>query len=333
MCNEQFANEFIARLDGKLSSGDLQMVLDTMRQFSGDYEINRRETGIVPAGADIMPPCYRAFLVTKKLEGRSAGTMDNYRRQLTDFLFNIGKPVTDITADDIRVYLYKYQAKHQVGNRYLDVKRLVINSFMSWCAEEGYIRKNACAQVRPIKYEAKPREPLNDIEIEMVRRACETERELALFETIYSSGCRVSELCGLKKDDVDLQSRTVYLFGKGQKHRISYLSAKAVISLGKYLDGRTDTNPSLFVSLRAPHENLKKSAVESIFRKIGKQSGIGRPLFPHLVRHTMATDALSHGMDITDIQQILGHEKLDTTMIYAKIPQERIRQSHRKYVH
>ena len=232
----------------------------------------------------------------------------------------------------IRILLYKYQSIHKIGNRALDAKRLVINGFLQWCADEGYVQKNICKQVKPIRYEATPREPLTDIEMAFIRRACRSDRDTAIIEMLYSTGCRVSELCRLDKSDVDFQSRAVYLFGKGQKHRTSYMSADAMISLGIYLRDRKDDNAALFIALQRPPRRLTIAGVQWIVRQIGIRSGIGRPLHPHLIRHTMATDALNRGMDITEIQQLLGHEKLETTMIYAKISDESVRQSHRKYV-
>ena len=168
--------------------------------------------------------------------------------------------------------------------------------------------------------------------MELVRDACKTYREKAIIETLYSTGCRVTELARLKKTDVDFQKGEVYLFGKGNKHRISYLNAKAEVALKKYLFSRTDNDPALFVSDRNPYHGIQKTTIEQIVKKIGQCSGIGRRVFPHLIRHTTATDALERGMNVTELQKILGHEKLNTTMIYAKVCQENVKYSHRRYV-
>ena len=153
-----------------------------------------------------------------------------------------------------------------------------------------------------------------------------------MVELFYSTGCRVSELTRLKRKDVDFQQGEVHLFGKGSKHRTSYLNAKAEVYLKKYLFSRRDNNEALFVSERKPHNSLKKTAVESIIRKLGERSNIGRRVYPHLIRHTTATDALERGMNVVELQRILGHEKLDTTMIYAKICQDSIKYNHKRYV-
>ena len=333
MCErEQFENEFIARLDGKITDADLEIVMRVMQQFTGEFEINRKPTDLIPYG-ETLPPCFKAYMVAKKIEGRTKDTLENYRLHLTDFLVNINRPLNDVTANDIRVYLFKYQKLHNVSDRYLDGKRLVINAFLQWCTDEGYIQKNVCHQVKPIKYETRPREPLNDIDLELVRQACKDEREQAIIETFYSTGCRVSELHNLNRDDVNFITREVALFGKGKKHRVSYVNAKAIVNLKKYLSTRTDKNPALFVTAKRPYDRISVAGLQWIIKRVGERSGIGRTLHPHLLRHTMATDALSHGMDITDIQQLLGHEKIETTLIYSKVSRERVYQSHKKYIH
>lgn len=194
------------------------------------------------------------------------------------------------------------------------------------------MKLNPCRQISPIRYEEKPREPLNGIEMELVRYACENQRERAIIETFYSTGCRVTELSNLNICDIDFNTGEVHLFGKGKKHRTSYVNAKSEVALKKYLETRNDSNVALFVSQRKPHQRLKKNAIESIVRQIGERSGINRRLFPHLIRHTTATDAIDRGMDATELQKLLGHADLETTMIYAKISQENVKRSHKKYI-
>ena len=214
----------------------------------------------------------------------------------------------------------------------MDGKRLVINTFFEWCRDEGYINKNPCKQIHPIKYEAKPREPLTGIELGLVRDACKTYREKAIIETLYSTGCRVTELVRLKKTDVDFQKGEVYLFGKGNKHRTSYINAKAEVALKKYLFTRMDDTHALFVSERKPHQGLKKTSIEKIVREIGQRSGIGRRVFPHLIRHTTGTDALMRGMTLPELQELFGHVKPETTMIYAKTCRDNIKHNHQRCI-
>ena len=326
-----FANEFITRLDGKISEEEMQLILQELQMFSNDYDIQKKETSVVPY-EEQLPDCYRVYMVAKKIEGLSKGTLQTYKLYLEHFLFNVCKPIEEITANDIRVYLYSYQQTRQVSNRTMDGRRLVLNTFFDWCFQEGYISQNPCRQIHPIKYEAKLVEPLTGVELELVRDACRTQREKALIEMFYSTGCRVSEMARLQKADVDFRKGEVHLFGKGSKHRISYINAKAEVALKKYLLQRIDDNPSLFVSERKPYKPLAKEGIEAIIKKIGERSGIGRRVYPHLIRHTTATDALERGMNVAEVQKILGHEKLDTTMIYAKICQENVKFDHKRFI-
>lgn len=327
----KFAKNFISKLNGKISDNDLKVVLQELEIFVTDYNIEDRQTELVTYN-DILPQCYKVYMISKKIEGLSPGTLKIYDLYLKDFLMYIRKPLEQITTNDIRVYLYQLQQRRKISNHSLDGKRLVINTFLEWCKNEDYIPKNPCKQINPIKFEEKPREPLTDIELELVRYGCRSYRDRAIIELFYSTGCRVSEMVNLNKTDIDFDSGEVYLFGKGNKHRISYINAKAEVALKKYLLARKDTNDALIVSERSPYQRLSKTGIERVVHIIGERSKIGRNLYPHLIRHTTATDALNRGMNVTEVQKILGHEKLDTTMIYAKVSQENVRYSHKKYI-
>lgn len=328
---DNFAKEFLTRLDGKIPEEEMRTILQELQVFASGYDIQKKETALVLYEPQI-PQCYKVYMVSKKIEGRSEGTLKTYDLYLRDFLLTVAKPLKEITANDIRAYLYNFQVTRNVSNRSLDGRRLVINTFLQWCTDEGYISHNPCKQIHPIKYEAKLREPLTGVEMELIRDACQTRREKAIIETFYSTGCRVSELAILKKTDVDFRKGEVHLFGKGSKHRISYINAKAEVALKKYLFSRSDGCPALFVTDRNPVRALKKEGIESIVRKIGERSGIERRVYPHLIRHTTATDALERGMNVAEVQKILGHEKLDTTMIYAKVCQDNVKYDHKRYI-
>lgn len=327
-----FAREFMTKLDGKVSEEDMRIILRELEVFSGDYDIQKKETEIVEYQEPELPECYKVYLISKKIEGLSKETLKTYDLYLQDFLRTLRKPVSEISANDIRIYLYEYQRIHGVTNRTMDGKRLVINTFLQWCCDEGYIAKNPCKQIHPIKYEAKMREPLTGVEMELVRDACRTYREKAIIETFYSTGCRVSELVRLDRSDVNFQTGEIHLFGKGNKHRVAYINARAEVALKKYLFSRLDDDPALFVSERKPYHGLGKTGVEKIVRDIGERSGIGRRLYPHLIRHTTATDALERGMDLVDLKEIMGHEKMDTTLIYAKTCKENVKYNHKRCV-
>lgn len=331
---ENFANEFVSKLDGKISDEALRTVLQELQVFASNYDINQRETHVVPYQSNI-PDCYRVYMVAKKIEGMSPESMKTYNFYLTDFFEHINRPFEQVTTNDIRIYLYETQKRTGISNRTLDGKRLVINTFMDWCWKEGYIPNNPCASIKPIKFEEKPREPLSNMELEIVRDACENYRDKAMIELFYSTGCRLSEMVNLKISDIDFTSKEVHLFGKGSKHRTSYLNAKAEYMLKKYFElerSKESISDSVFVIFRKPYNGMHKGAIYARVKAIQKRSGIERSLFPHLLRHTMATDALNRGMNVAEVKEILGHEKLDTTMIYAKISHDSVKFNHKRYI-
>lgn len=331
---ENFANEFVSKLDGKISDEALRTVLQELQVFASNYDINQRETHVVPYQSNV-PDCYRVYMVAKKIEGMSPESMKTYNFYLTDFFEHINRPFEQVTTNDIRIYLYETQKRTGVSNRTLDGKRLVINTFMDWCWKEGYIPNNPCASIKPIKFEEKPREPLSNMELEIVRDACENYRDKAMIELFYSTGCRLSEMVNLKISDIDFTSKEVHLFGKGSKHRTSYLNAKAEYMLKKYFElerPKESISDSVFVIFRKPYNEMHKESIYARVKAIQKRSGIERSLFPHLLRHTMATDALNRGMNVAEVKEILGHEKLDTTMIYAKISHDSVKFNHKRYI-
>ena len=331
---ENFANEFVSKLDGKISDEALRTVLQELQVFTSNYDISQRETHVVPYQSNA-PDCYRVYMVAKKIEGMSPESMKTYNFYLTDFFEHINRPFEQVTTNDIRIYLYETQKRTGVSNRTLDGKRLVINTFMDWCWKEGYIPNNPCASIKPIKFEEKPREPLSNMELEIVRDACENYRDKAMIELFYSTGCRLSEMVNLKISDIDFASKEVHLFGKGSKHRTSYLNAKAEYMLKKYFElerSKESISGSVFVIFRKPYNGMHKGAIYARVKAIQKRSGIERSLFPHLLRHTMATDALNRGMNVAEVKEILGHEKLDTTMIYAKISHDSVKFNHGRYI-
>lgn len=331
---ENFANEFVSKLDGKISDEALRTVLQELQVFTSNYDISQRETHVVPYQSNI-PDCYRVYMVAKKIEGMSPESMKTYNFYLTDFFEHINRPFEQVTTNDIRIYLYETQKRTGISNRTLDGKRLVINTFMDWCWKEGYIPNNPCASIKPIKFEEKPREPLSNMELEIVRDACENYRDKAMIELFYSTGCRLSEMVNLKISDIDFTSKEVHLFGKGSKHRTSYLNAKAEYMLKKYFElerPKDSISDSVFVIFRKPYNGMHKGSIYARVKAIQKRSGIERSLFPHLLRHTMATDALNRGMNVAEVKEILGHEKLDTTMIYAKISHDSMKFNHKRYI-
>lgn len=330
---EKFKNQFALLLSSSYSKEDIEIILRKLDSVSYNYEINQKETSVTLYNSE-MPEMVKTYLVCKKVEGMSDGTLYNYGRALEKFFFQIQKSPNQVQPNDIRVYLYRYQEMNNTSNRSLDKIRQMICSFFNWANCEGYLERNPAITIKPIKYEKKERQPMTQIELEYIRQACNTTREKAIVEFLYSTGCRVSELCGVKKSDIDWNKKSVHLFGKGKKHRTSYINAKSEITLLSYLESRDDCSEYLFVSERKPHGQLKKDAVEKVVRQIAERASkdVSKPVSPHIFRHTCATSALNSGMPIEDISKLLGHESISTTMIYSKVSMDSVQCNHKKYV-
>lgn len=330
MCKmiEKIINDVIVKLNGQISTEEILKVRDILSITLNEYEFTSKSRQL---SCVVIPECLNIYLATKKIEGKSDGTIGLYKLYLNEFIRIIQKPLENITANDVRMYLYLVQENRNISKRTLDSRRTIICTFLGWCAAEGYIPKNPAINIKPIQYERKERVPLTDIQLEKVRSACNTLRETAMIEVLYSSGCHVTELARLNISDVNFATREIKLYGKGDKHRTSYLSAKAIVALQAYIESRTDNCESLFISERKPYKRMAKSGLEAIIRKLGKRCDITH-LHPHLFRHTIATDCLKRGMDITALQKMLGHRSLETTMIYAKVNDETVKTSHDKYV-
>lgn len=326
---DELLNDVMVSLNGRVSDEDLQIVCNELRACVSQYTISKIGTQV--AIYEGLPKEFEIFLVAKKIEGRSMGTLELYKSRIEDMLYTVNKPLKDITSNDIRLYLYHFQNTHDISDRTLDGTRLVLNGFFKWCWEEGYIEKNPCASIRPIHYEAKPREPLCDIEMEKLRKGCVTPRDEAVIETLYSTGCRCAELSNLNIEDVNLETREVKLFGKGKKYRSSYLSARGVLAIKEYLESRTDNNPWLFAGTKKPFNRLQNGGIEWIVSCVATRAGL-EDVYPHRIRHTFATDALERGMDVTDLQTLLGHSSVDTTLIYAKVNPAEVQHKHGKYI-
>lgn len=255
-----------------------------------------------------------------------------YDLYLKDFFLVMNKDIKKITTNDIRVYLYKVQQQRKLSNRTLDSRRSAIHAFLEWATNEEYIDRNPCRNIKRIKYERKKKKPLTPLEMEQLRNACETVRDKALVEFFYSTGCRVTECERMNLDDVDFLKKEVHLFGKGDKHRTSFLNAKAELALKNYLETRNLDAPALFVGERKPYNRLKKAAIEKRFRQLGEKAGIKRRVHPHLIRHTSATDARDHGMPIEEVKEFLGHSSIATTLEYADVTEATTKCSHKRCV-
>ncbi len=271
------------------------------------------------------------FLNAKKLEGCSERTIQYYKVTIRHFLKLITEPIRKITTEQIRQYLVDYQSINNCSKVTVDNVRRNVSSFFSWLEEEDYILKSPMRRIHKIKTTKTIKNTITDEEIERLRDQCGCKRDLAIIDLLYSTGMRVGELVRLNIEDIDFNERECIVLGKGDKERRVYFDAKTKIHLQDYLANRSDTNPALFVSLDAPYNRLQISGVEVRLRMLGRSLGIER-IHPHKFRRTMATRAIDKGMPVEQVQKILGHSQIDTTMQYAIVNQNNVKESHRKYI-
>jgi len=273
----------------------------------------------------------KLFLEAKKIEGCSERTLTYYKVTIEHLLKHIEKPIRKITTEEMRTYLVEYQKINNCSKVTVDNIRRNISSFFSWLEEEDYILKSPMRRIHKIKTKTVVKETISDEAIEKIRDHCSEIRDLAMIDLLYSTGIRVGELVNLNISDVDLEQRECIVYGKGDKERRVYFDAKAKIHLQNYFASRDDSNPALFVTLDAPHERLKISGVEIRLRSLGRLLGLEK-IHPHKFRRTMATRAIDKGMPIEQVQKILGHSQIDTTMRYAIVNQNNVKISHQKYI-
>lgn len=271
------------------------------------------------------------FLTAKKIEGCSERTIKYYRVTTIHLLNYLKEPIRKVTTETMRQYLVDYQKINNCGKTTIDNIRRNISSFFSWLEEEDYILKSPMRRIHKIKTKKKVKNIISDEEIEKLRDSCDNIRDTAMVDLLYSAGIRVGELVRLNREDINFSERECVVFGKGDKERKVYFDAKAKIHLEKYLQSRTDTNPALFVTLDKPHDRLKISGVEIRLRQLGRKLKIEK-VHPHKFRRTMATRAIDKGMPIEQVQKILGHSQIDTTMQYAIVNQNNVKASHRRYI-
>ena len=273
----------------------------------------------------------RLFLDAKQIEGCSERTIQYYSVTVDRMLQKIETPVRKISTEEIRKYLVDYQKINDCSKVTVDNVRRNISSFFSWLEEEDYILKSPMRRIHKIKTKQPVKEVISDEAIELLRDNCECSRDLAIIDLLYSTGIRVGELVNLNISDVDFEARECVVFGKGDKERKVYFDAKAKLHLLNYLTERKDNNPALFVTLDAPHDRLKISGVEIRIRSLGRKLNMEK-IHPHKSRRTMATRAIDKGMPIEQVQKILGHSQIDTTMQYAIVNQTNVKTSHQKFI-
>ena len=330
--NAMLKNDLLQLLNENIDIDTLRLLEPKIDVILSNYEVSKKNTDLVVYGADAFKTV-ETYIITKKISGLSDGSLYLYMMVLKDFFLTVYKKPEDITANDIRIYLYKYQEEHGISNRTLDNRRTIICGYFNWMAAEEYITKNPALNIPPIKYERKHKKAMSQLDLEKMRSACATKRERAIVEVFYSTGCRVTELERLNISDINFESNEVILFGKGNKHRIGYLNAKAELALKEYLNERADNNEALFVYDKKPHSRLKKPGIEALINKIAKRTtGITTNITPHIFRHTTATTAIDRGMSLVDVSKMLGHERIETTMEYITTNSHSVKINHKNYI-
>ena len=277
------------------------------------------------------PNAVVAFIAAKRIEGCSEKTLTYYRKTIEAMTEGVGKTPQQITTDDIRQYLTAYQVQRKSSKVTIDNIRRIFATFYSWLEDEDYIVKSPVRRIHKVKTAKVIKDTYTDEALELMRDNCGTLRDLAIIDLLASSGMRVGEMVALNRDDINFHERECVVFGKGSKQRLVYFDARTKIHLQNYLDSRTDSDPALFVTLRAPFQRLQIGGVEVRLRELGKRLLIPK-VHPHKFRRTMATTAIDKGMPIEQVQQLLGHQKIDTTMHYAMVKQQNVKLAHRKYI-
>ena len=272
-----------------------------------------------------------SFLSAKKVEGCSEKTLDYYQATLKKMLIGIDKGIPEISTNDVRQYLSDFKEARGSSKVTIDNIRRIFSSFFSWLEEEDYIAKNPVRRIHRVRADSLVKEIISDESMEVLRDSCTEMRDLAMIDMLASTGMRVGELVRMNISDIDFQERQCVVFGKGNKERTVYFNARTKIHLSNYLQSRTDSNPALFVSLSEPFNRLSISGVEKRLRLLGDKINIAK-VHPHKFRRTLATTAIDRGMPIEQVQKLLGHVKIDTTLHYAMVGQNNVKNSHRKFI-
>lgn len=271
------------------------------------------------------------FLAAKRVEGCSGKTVKYYESTIRNAIGKIKKEITSIETDDLRIYLDQYQEENNISKVTIDNIRRILSSFYAWLEDEDYIVKSPVRRIHKVKTCKTVKETYTDEALEIMRDECDGIRDLAIIDLLASTGMRVGELVKLNKSDIDFQNRECIVLGKGNKQRKVYFDARTKLHLQKYLSSRSDNNEALFVSLQKPHNRLLISGVEIRLRELGTRLNLHK-VHPHKFRRTLATTAIDKGMPIEQVQQLLGHQSIDTTLQYAMVNQNNVKESHRKYI-
>lgn len=328
---EEFVNDVLRDMLAYLDNGQAEQLRRVLNHNLSDLEIQRSEKFDTIATGEENSRLTNDFLSAKRIEGCSEKSLSYYRKTIETMSEKIGKGITHITTNDLRSYLTDYQTERKSSKVTIDNIRRILSSFFSWLEDEDYILKSPVRRIHKVKTATTIKETYTDEALETMRDNCETLRDLAMIDMLASTGMRVGELVLLNRDDINFEERECVVFGKGSKERMVYFDARTKIHLQNYLAQRTDSNNALFVSLKAPYERLQIGGVETRLRELGKRLSLPR-VHPHKFRRTLATMAIDKGMPVEQLQRLLGHQRIDTTLQYAMVKQSNVKIAHRKYI-
>ncbi len=325
---EELMTEVMQQMLPYLDNAQLKQLRQAMERTLCHYEVTG--TRVKPEEDD-SNDLIAMFIASKRVEGCSEKTLRYYQTTIDALVSSLGKNVRHILTEDLRTYLTEYQSRNQSSRVTIDNIRRILSSFFSWLEDEDYIIKSPVRRIHKVKTASSIKETYSDEDLEKMRDSCEELRDLAMIDMLASTGMRVGEMVLLNRADIDFSERECVVFGKGDKERIVYFDARAKLHLQEYLDSRTDDNPALFVTLRAPHERIRIGGIEHRLREMGKRLNIQK-VHPHKFRRTLATMAIDKGMPIEQLQRLLGHRRIDTTLQYAMVKQSNVKTAHRKYI-
>ena len=328
---EEFVNDVLRDMLAYLDNGQAEQLRRVLNHNLSGFELQCNENCVSEDFVEENQRLTNAFLSAKRIEGCSEKSLTYYRKTIEAMSEKIGKAITHITTNDLRSYLTDYQMEKKSSKVTIDNIRRILSSFFSWLEDEDYILKSPVRRIHKVKTATTIKETYTDEALETMRDNCDTLRDLALIDMLASTGMRVGELVLLNRDDINFEERECVVFGKGSKERMVYFDARTKIHLQNYLAQRTDSNNALFVSLKAPYERLQIGGVETRLRELGKRLSLPR-VHPHKFRRTLATMAIDKGMPVEQLQRLLGHQRIDTTLQYAMVKQSNVKIAHRKYI-
>ena len=324
---EQLITEIQRKMLPYLNNEQLMHLRDAMAETLEGATITY-DSGSIPADeADAV----EAFITAKRIEGCSEKTLSYYRKTIEALIAGVGKAARQITTDDLRRYLTSYQVQRRSSKVTIDNIRRILSSFFSWLEDEDFIVKSPVRRIHKVKTAKVVKDTYTDEALELMRDNCTELRDLAIIDMLASTGMRVGEMVLLNREDIDFNERECVVFGKGDKERIVYFDARTKIHLQNYLNSRKDDNPALFVSLQSPYNRMNIGGIEVRLRQLGKRLGLNK-VHPHKFRRTLATMAIDKGMPIEQLQQLLGHRRIDKTLQYAMVKQSNVKIAHRKYI-